>query len=340
EIDSLDVHCRVLNGGRLYSRKGINVPRTKLSVQTLTEKDIADLKYIADTDIDLVAISFVRSPEDIAQARGVIGKTRPRVPVIAKLELPEVLENLDAIFDVSDGVMIARGDLAVEVPFERVPHLQKQILGHARARGKWAIVATQMLGSMVLNPRPTRAEVSDVANAMLDGADAMMLSEETAAGSQPKEAVEAMARIADETEKMLTPPLPEEVEVDAKTFAAGAAQAAVGAADRLHAKAIITLAGSGTTALAVSKWQPKMPIIALSAKASTLRRLNVLRGVVPVRLEGIMTMEEQLQVSDKFLVESGWAQPGDVTVAVAAIPLGSSKDTNTLRFHHVRPIAD
>ena len=335
KVQGQDVHCQVVTGGRLYSNKGLNIPRTKLSVDTLTEKDHRDLQFIGQTDIDMVAISFVRSPRDIQLARTLLGE-RSRTPVMAKLEVPEVLDRLEEILDVSDGVMIARGDLAVEVPFEQVPHLQKQILQRATARGKWAIVATQMLGSMVMNKRPTRAEVSDVANAVLDGADATMLSEETAAGDHPLEAVQAMTRISHEAEQILTPGVQPFIEEDIQSFSMGAAHAAVSAAERLKAVAFVALAGSGHTALAVSKWRPRIPILALSAKAATLRRLNVLRGVLPVELKSHMSMEEQIQIADRCLLERGWAQPGQISVVVAAIPLGEHKETNTIRFHRVR----
>jgi len=339
KIDGHDVQCRVISGGRLFSNKGINIPHTKLSVETLTEKDQRDLQYIAGTDIDLVAISFVRTPEDIRRARHLLGEDN-RIPVLAKLELPEVLDNLDAILSVSDGVMVARGDLAVEVPFEHVPQLQKEILQRCQARMKWAIVATQMLGSMVLNKRPSRAEVSDVYNAVLDGADATMLSEETATGTHPTEAVGAMARIAMEAEAALDPDHELNLAADIQSFAAGAAHAAVSAARRLNAQAVIALAGSGLTALALSKWRPDIHILALSMHEATLRRLNVLRGVTPIKLPRRMSMEEQLREADRALQRLGWAAPGEITVAVAAVPLGEHKETNTIRFHHVRDLTD
>jgi len=331
-----DVHCTVITGGRLFSNKGLNLPRTKLSVETLTDKDRRDLEFIGQSDIDMVAISFVRGPRDIQLARTLLGE-RSKIPVMAKLEVPEVLDRLEEVLDVSDGVMIARGDLAVEVPFEQVPRLQKQILHRATARGKWAVVATQMLGSMVMNKRPTRAEVSDVANAVLDGADATMLSEETAAGDHPLEAVQAMARISAEAEAMTGSCVEPAIEADIQSFSMGAAHAAVSAAETLKAVAIVALAGSGLTALAVSKWRPRIPILALSAKEPTLRRLNVLRGVVPIELSEHMTMEEQIQVADRYLLHRSAAAPGQITVVVAAMPLGEHKETNTLRFHRVRP---
>jgi len=337
QIDGPDVHCTVISGGRLYSNKGMNLPRTTLSVQTLTDKDRRDLQWIAKSDVDIVAISFVRTPDDLRTAREILGPCD--IPVMAKLELPEVLDRLEDILEVSDGVMVARGDLAVEVPFEQVPTLQERILRRAAARGKWVIVATQMLGSMVLNQRPTRAEVSDVANAVMEGADAIMLSEETAAGNHPLEAVQAMSRIAYEAEQRLGHTEGVLFESDIQSFAFGAANAAVGAARRLNARAIITMAGSGRTALAISKWRPAVPVLALSVKPATLRRLNVLRGVEPVELPERQSFEQQIETGDRFLIEQELAEPGDVVVIVAAMPLGEGRETNTIRFHHVRPIA-
>ncbi len=333
-VSGQDIRCRIVTGGRLYSNKGLNLPGTKLSVETLTAKDRLDLEYIARRGLDMVAISFVRSAEDVELARRLLGGGR-KIPVMAKLERPEALDHLDDILEASDGVMVARGDLGVELDFERVPLLQKRILERAAVRGKWAIVATQMLGSMVLNRRPTRAEVSDVANAVLDGADAVMLSEETAAGNHPVEAVDAMARISREAETA-DHTAPVKFDADIVSFAAGAAGAAVSAAERLNAKAIVALAGSGLTALLVSKWRPRLPVLALSAHEPTLRRLNVLRGVIPVPIGERADMERQLESADRYLTREGWARPGDTVVVVAAVPLGEGKETNSIRFHKVR----
>jgi pyruvate kinase len=333
-VEAPDVHCRVERGGRIATSKGLNVPGTPLSVETLTEKDRADLQWIARSEIDMVALSFVRRADDLREARALLGEDS-RIPVMAKLEVPEVLDRLEELLQESDGVMVARGDLAVEVPFERVPGLQKQILRRAAARGKWAIVATQMLDSMVDHLRPTRAEVSDVANAVTDGADALMLSDETATGAHPATVVDAMGRIAHQAEGLLQPNTPA-LEPDIQSFAAGAAHAAVGAAERLQARALVVLAGSGLTALAISKWRPAVPILAMSVKPATLRRLNVLRGVTPVALSQRMSMEAQIAAADEALCARGWASPGDVTVVATALPLGEHKQTNTIRFHQIR----
>jgi pyruvate kinase len=335
-IDGDDVHCRVVTGGRLFSNKGLNLPGRSLSTQTLTDKDRRDLSYVAQADIDIVAISFVRSAADLVAARECLGK--PKLPVMAKLERPEALERLDEILEACDGVMIARGDLGVETPFEHVPVLQKQILDRAAQRGKWAVVATQMLGSMVVSRRPTRAEASDVVNAVLDGTDAVMLSEETAVGEHPVHAVAAMSALLRAGESYEADGPRHELAADIVSFASGAAGAAVAAAERLRARAFVTLAGSGLSALAVSKQRPQLPIVALSTWQPTLNRLNVLRSVTPVMIADRTDVEQQLLVADRHLVRAGWARPGDPVVVIAAIPLGTGKETNTIRFHRVRDV--
>lgn len=330
-----DIRCRVMTGGRLFSNKGLNLPGRTVSVETLTEKDRHDLRYLSGTDVDIVAISFVRSAADLRLARELLGAPR-KIPVMAKLERPEALTNLDEILEASDGIMVARGDLGVELPFAQVPILQKRILARARQRGKWAVVATQMLGSMVVARRPSRAEASDVLNAVLDGADAVMLSEETAVGENPVLAVKAMDELTRAAEQVDEVSRRIPVDVETHSFASGAAGAAIAAASQLRARAILVLAGSGLTALHLSKWLPRLPILALSARPATLRRLNLLRGVRPLEISSETDVEGQLAHADRFLVEAGWVVPGDVIVTVAAIPLGLGKETNTIRFHRVR----
>lgn len=335
-VTSTDVLAKVIRGGQLFSNKGLNLPGTHLSVETLTEKDRQDLAYIAGTDIDVVAISFVRRAEDIHKARQCLGTKV--IPIMAKLERPEALENIDDILRAADGIMIARGDLGVEVEFERVPFIQKEILQRAAQRGKWAIVATEMLRSMVRANRPSRAEVTDVANAVLDGTDAVMLSEETAVGQHPALVVEAMMRITREAGAHQNIERPS-FEADMISFSAGAAGAAVSAAERLRAKAIVVLAGSNLTALLLSKWRSKIPILALASGLPTLRRLNVLRGVVPVSIPDDCEMDQQIAAADRYLTEHGFAVEGETVVVVAALPLGAGKETNSIRFHRVRGLA-
>lgn len=316
EVRGGDVHTRVIVGGRLYSNKGMNIPNTKLSVETLTEKDRADLAFIGESDIDLVAISFVRSANDLRLARKYVNNQKK--PILAKLEVSEALDNLNEIIEAADGLLIARGDLGVELPFERVPVLQKQILKKSAVRGKWTMVATQMLGSMVLNSRPSRAEVSDVANAVLDGADCLMLSEETAVGDHPVQAVEAMVRIIREMES-----LPQErdhhFEEDIASFAAGAAGAAVAAAERMKAKAIVTLAGSGLATLLISKWRPAVPVIALNSDEEILRRMNILHGTVPVEIKPLSGQDAQIAHAVSWLTEHAGGKPGDILIIVGTV---------------------
>ncbi|MCS6984856.1 MAG: pyruvate kinase [Leptospiraceae bacterium] len=315
EVRGGDVYTRVVVGGRLYSNKGMNIPNTRLSVETLTEKDKADLAFVGTGDIDLAAISFVRSANDIRLARKYLKNDKK--PVLAKLEVSEALENLNEIIEEADGILIARGDLGVELPFEKVPILQKQILEKAAVRGKWAMVATQMLGSMVLNSRPSRAEVSDVANAVLDGADALMLSEETAIGDHPVKAVEAMARIIREMETL--PNLTRwHFAEDITSFAAGSAGAAVSAAERMKAKAIVTLAGSGLATLLLSKWRPKCPILALNSDAGVLRRMNILHGTIPLAIKPNCDTETQIHHAATYVSQYLHGEPGDILVVVGS----------------------
>jgi pyruvate kinase len=334
-VQGRDVVCRVITGGRLFSRKGLNLPGRKVSTETLTEKDRKDLAYLGRTDVDIVAISFVRTPRDLELARELLGSKR-KIAVIAKLERPEAISCLESILDASDGIMVARGDLGVELPFEQVPLVQKRILEVATRRGKWAIVATQMLASMVNARRPTRAEASDVMNAVLDGADAVMLSEETAVGDNPALAVKAMDALTRSAEEYDRGARTVQTDPDSHSFASTSAGAAVLAANQLKASAIVTLGGSGLTSVHVSKWLPKLPIVALSSSAATLRRTNLLRGVRPVQIPERADAEQQLEIADRFLIEAGWAKEGDVIVVVAAFPLGTRRETNTIRFHRVR----
>jgi len=333
QVNETDVQSTIVRGGQLFSNKGLNLPGTHLSVETLTEKDRNDLAYIAGAEIDMVAISFVRRSEDIHKARDCLGSAR--IPVMAKLERPEALTNIEDILRAADGIMIARGDLGVEVEFERVPFIQKEILLRAAQRGKWAVVATEMLRSMVRANRPTRAEVTDVANAVLDGADAVMLSEETAVGQHPSLVVQAMLRITGEAGGYETSARTH-FEADMVSFSAGAAGAAVSAAERLKAKAIIVLAGSNLTALLLSKWRSRIPILAMSSGLPTLRRLNLLRGVTPLQIREKFDMDAQIAVADEYLLEQEYAIAGDTVVVVAALPLGEGKETNSIRFHRVR----
>jgi pyruvate kinase len=321
----LSVHIPIL-----ADIQGPNISRTRHSVETLSDKDVQDLETIRTVGLDIVAISNVPSATKIHHARRILGNSR--IQIMAKVEITEALDNLDSILEVSDGVMATRGDLEVELDFEKIAMLQKRVISKASGRGKWVAVATQMLGSMALNRRPSRAEVSDVANAVLDGVDALMLFKETATGENPEEAVKAMAQIILESEtkgEEAKPLLDENI----RSFSAGATEAAIKAAKRMNAKAIIAMAGSGLSTLLISKWKPEVPIVGLSAKKETLQRLNILRGVIPLQLQSKMDFESQLRIAEEFLMVEGFAVPGDIIVAITSFPFAIGSESNTVHIH-------
>jgi pyruvate kinase len=309
EVRAAEVVCRVIVGGRLADRKGINLPGTDLSTPAVTEKDRLDIEFASELGVDYFALSFVRRAEDVDDAKRLAGET----PVIAKIEKPEAIDACEAIADAADGLMVARGDLGVEAGFEKVPLMQKQLIAAAGARGKPVIVATQMLESMMSNPVPTRAEVSDVANAVLDGADALMLSGETAVGSYPVEAVGRMAAVIEEVEeselyRLKAQPL----RVEEYSFSNAIARAAVTAASDLSLKAIAVYTESGHSASLVSAYRPPACILALSRHEQTLRRLALRWGVFPVQIDHwVSQIADGLEAVEKNLVEGGVAAPGD-----------------------------
>jgi len=321
-----EVHCRVLNGGTLLTGKGINLPYTDISIPALTEKDIKDAEFGIEAGVDFIALSFVRYAEDVMCLRDLIKRMNADTPVIAKIEKPEALDNLDEILDVVDGVMVARGDLAGEISFEHVPVAQKTIIRKANAKDKISIVATEMLSSMTENPLPTRAEVSDVANAVLDGADMVMLSNETAAGKQPLRAVQAMSAIAVEAEKMLDMcPEPEEEEEDAVVDSAFAmCSAAAYLSCELRSKAIIVLTTTGETARLLAKARPTCQIVAATYDQRIYRRMYAYHNVNPMLLEGEPaknTMEAQASYEQIYrrLKDSKQAVDGDNVIVLAGI---------------------
>jgi pyruvate kinase len=283
EVQGGDVRCVVTVGGRLSNRKGVNVPSGLFGLPILRPKDIEDLTFGIEHGIDYIGLSFVRTAEDVRTAKGEVAKRHGEVPIIAKIETQAALENFDAILELADGIMVARGDLGIETSFARVPTVQKELIAKANARAKPVITATQMLYSMVANPRPTRAEVADVANAVMDGTDAVMLSDETTVGKYPIQAVETMAAIATATEEagatLEKPPLHPE------TFAGGIDAMALGACElaaRLGAEVIATLTEQGRTARFVAKYRPRQKILAVTARPETYRRLALIRGVAPL----------------------------------------------------------
>jgi pyruvate kinase len=327
-----EVICQVINGGALGEHKGINLPGVKLRVPAVTQKDRADLAFALKHGADYVAVSFVRRPEDVLLAKSLIRRARKDTPVIAKLEKPEAIENLDAILRVADGVMVARGDLGVEMSPERVPVVQKTIIARAREFRRPVITATQMLESMTENPRPTRAEASDVANAIFDGSDAVMLSAETASGKYPVEAVAMMARIIEEAEASITDfpqPAPQEQLKVAETVA----ELVCHASRELHMKLIAVFTHSGFTARLVSRYRPLVPIIAFSPEAETRRRMALIWGVMPKQIEDTRKIDNLAAVAEKSLLRERLVRNGDVIGIVAGTPMGIRGTTNFMKLH-------
>ncbi|MCS7266103.1 MAG: pyruvate kinase [Armatimonadetes bacterium] len=335
--DGVRVKCKVIRGGVVKSRKGINLPGAKLAVPILSEEDLRDLRNGIQAGTDFVAMSFVRSAEDIETLRMAIQAHGADVPIIAKLERPEAIERLDEILKAADGVMVARGDLGVEMPLEKVPIAQKRIIAEANRKFVPVITATQMLESMMELPRPTRAEASDVANAILDGTDAVMLSGETAVGKYPVEAVTMMQQIilASEEELFRKHPIYEGRAEGEPTIAHAISDAACLAASDINAKAIVVFTKSGLTALLVSKRRPKAPIIAFTPSEQVQRRLNLLWGVIPKFLPFAESTDKLLAMLDDRLIEEGLAEKGDVVVIVAGIPIPAKGQANFLKIHQV-----
>jgi len=335
--DGVRVRCRVLRGGLVKSRKGINLPGAKLAVPILSEEDLRDLRNGIQMGTDFVALSFVRSAEDIETLRTAIQAHETEIPIIAKLERPEALDRLDEILKAADGVMVARGDLGVEMPPEEVPIAQKRIIAEANKHFVPVITATQMLESMMDSPRPTRAEASDVANAIFDGTDAVMLSGETAVGKYPVEAVTMMERIVCAAEKELfrRKPIYEGRAEGEPSVAHAISDAACLAASDVNAKAIVVFTQSGFTALLVSKRRPKAPIIAFTPDEKVQRRLSLLWGVIPKFLPFTDSTDKLLAMMDERLLDEGLANKGDLVVIVAGIPTPAKGQANFLKIHKV-----
>jgi pyruvate kinase len=332
------VITEVVLGGMLGAHKGMNMPGVRLRAEALTVKDKADLEFALNAGVDYVALSFVRRPEDITLARQVMEQAGHVVPLIAKIEKPEALANLDAIFDVTDGVMVARGDLGVEVTPEQVPVVQKEIIRQCNRRGLPVIIATQMLNSMIEHPRPTRAEASDVANAIFDCADAVMLSGETASGRYPLEAVTMMDRIVRAAEEQMAkePPkvLPETTTFPA-AFPEVACSIACRAARESGATLIAAFTMSGLTVRLLSHFRPSVPVVAFSPIQAVRRRIALLWGALPRIMEPLTTTEEMVKRVGEDLLSSRLAQPGDRIVIVFGAPLGLGSPTNSIRLHQL-----
>jgi len=331
-VSGREVICEVINGGMLGEHKGINLPGVKLHVPALTPKDREDLRFALAHGADYIAVSFVRRPEDVLLAKSFIRRLKKEVPVIAKLEKPEAIENLEAILQASEGVMVARGDLGVEMSPERVPVVQKNIIARARELRRPVITATQMLESMTENPRPTRAEASDVANAIFDGSDAVMLSAETATGKYPVETVEMMGRIIEEAEASIheypRPAVQERLKVPETV-----AELVCHASSELHMKLIAVFTHSGFTARLVSRYRPLVPIVAFSPEAATRRRMALLWGVTSRSISDIRKIDGLATLAEKRLLEERMVRKGDIIGIVAGTPMGVCGTTNFMKFH-------
>lgn len=322
KVDGADIHCKIINGGELGEKKGVNVPNVSIRLPGLTDKDIEDIKFGIKEGFDFVAASFVRNADCVRQIRALIDEAGANMQIIAKIENQEGLDNLDDIIDAADGIMVARGDMGVEIEPQKIPHIQKEIIRKCNIAGKIVITATQMLDSMIRNPRPTRAEVTDVANAVYDGTDAVMLSGETAMGKYPYEALSMMAQIVEDTEQFLDYEQYRNREIDAKLMSNvsnAVCAATVVTANELGAAAIVTPTISGFTARMISKYRPKSHIMALSPSQSTVRQMMLLWGVKPVWARRADTTDELVESSLDELKSKELLKDGDITVVTAGV---------------------
>ena len=323
----------ILIGGELRDNQGVAFPDSKLSVPAITEQDIEHLKFGTEQDVDFVAVSFVRNSDDIQAVRDTIPKD---IKIIAKIELKTALENIDEILNVSDGVMVARGDLGVQLPIEKVPFVQKQILDAANRKGKISITATEMLQSMKSSYRPTRAEVTDITNAILEGSDAVMLSAETSIGDHPNRVIEVMSNICKEVDSRNdTSSLLSKEDSKEDSFTTTLARAAVQIADDIDARAIVAFTETGKTPLLISNFRPKAEIITFSTKDKTLKQLNLLWGVEQFPIEKKETFSEMLKSANDFLVKEKKYNKGDKVIVVAGTPPNVEAATNLIRVHNL-----
>lgn len=337
DIKGEDIICTVENSGPIKDHKGVNIPGAKLNLPALTQKDIDDIEFGIKKGIDMIAASFVRKASDVLAIRRLLEENNAEhILIISKIESREGVENIDEIIKVSDGIMVARGDLGVEIPIEEIPIVQKRIIEKCNKIGKPVITATQMLDSMMRNPRPTRAEVTDVANAILDGTDAIMLSGETAQGKYPVEAFETMARIAEKIEAYVSYRDNNERNIDYNISVTNAiSHATCTTARDIGASAIITCTKSGYTARMVSRYRPSSPIIAVTPDESVARKLSIVWGVYPLISEEVNTTDEMIDVSVQTALNTGLIRNGDVVVISAGIPVAMTGTTNMLKVHIV-----
>lgn len=337
EIRDTEIVCRVINGGFVSNHKGVNVPGAVLSMPYISEVDRADIIFGAQTGFEFLAASFTRTKEDILEVRSILNEYNSDMKIIAKIENMQGIENLEEILSVSDGVMVARGDMGVEIPLEEVPVLQKKMIKLANAQGKHVITATQMLDSMIKNPRPTRAETTDVANAIYDGTTAIMLSGESAAGLYPVEAVKTMARIAETAERDIDyrSRMARLSAAELSDVTKAIAHATCTTAMDLKAAAIITVTLSGYTAEAIARYKPSCPIIGCAMNNRVARKLNLSWGVTPLYLPEAESADELFENAVQLAVKEGYLKKGDIAVITAGVPLGIAGKTNMIRVVEV-----
>jgi pyruvate kinase len=328
QITKHDIKCRVIVGGILGSHKGIHFPQSSLNIRALTPRDKEALAFGMAQKVDFIALSFVRNADDIVYARREMNKQGSTIPIIAKIEKHEALDHIDAILEEVDGIMVARGDLGLEISPEKIPAMQKMMIRKANHLGKPVITATQMLRSMVQNPRATRAEVADIANAVLDGTDALMLSEETASGDYPLEAVRTMAEVAEETERILEPRY--QFAGQGKSIPEAISFAAISLARDLHVKAFLIPTSSGSTARMIARYRPQHPIVAISPEAQTIKTLCLVWGVFPVAIKKYASTDTMFQIAQTQALKLGYVKRGDLAVITAGLPLHQAGTTNLI----------
>ncbi len=331
-----NVLCEVIHGGILTSRKGVNLPNTKVSIPSLTEEDLDNLQFALKNDIEWIGLSFVRTGEDIVELKRIISQSGKAARVIAKVEKPEAIDNIDAIIAATDGVMVARGDLGVEMPLEEVPLLQKMIARKCRAASKPVIVATQMLESMITTPRPTRAEVNDVANSVLDGADAVMLSGETSVGEFPLIVIETMAKIVRNVEERGYPFNAPKVAVDVDPtnpnyLSNAVCESAVHLANHTNAMGIVSMTFSGYTAFEISSHRPKAPTYIFTSNKNLLNALSLVWGVKAFYYDELESTDKTISDVNSILKAENLVQTGDVVINTAAVPIANQGKTNMLK---------
>jgi pyruvate kinase len=338
EVNETDLRCIVKNEGIIKNKKGVNVPNVKINLPALTLRDIGDIEFGIKEDIDFIAASFIRKADDVISIRRVLEKNdADHIMIISKIENREGVENIDAIIEVSDGIMVARGDLGVEIPAEEVPLVQKMLIKKCNKAGKPVITATQMLDSMIRNPRPTRAEVSDVATAIFEGSDAIMLSGETASGSYPVEAVKTMSKVAVMIENSLDYEeiLRTKYVNENNSITNSISQATCRTSLDLKATAIVTATSSGYTAAAVSRFRPSAPIVAVTESEYVMRKMSLYWGVYPLKIDKMQSTDEIVDTSVAKALEGGYIKNGDLIVVTAGVPVGISGSTNLLKVHIV-----